>query len=189
MSTTYLQKSERLPERTGPCSASVTRSPEPSLQAAMFDNPSAVAQKCYLLHQVPAEVEFFTEKVPDEQEHSASGESVHKHWRRDRPRVRESECWSDGHTRQIPDDVRSEDPSLWIVMRQEFDRAEPVRLILPVWLEIIFAVHSQERQTSNSGSLRQNSRYKNGTTKRCALAFLAVPYRALQSDRCLVITT
>jgi hypothetical protein len=36
-------------------------------------------------------------------------------------------------------------------------------------------------------SLRQNSRYKNGTSKRCALAFLAVPYRALQSDRCLVI--
>jgi len=35
----------------------------------------------------------------------------------------------------------------------------------------------------------QNSRYKDGTTKRCALAFLAVPYRALQSDRCLVITT
>jgi len=34
-----------------------------------------------------------------------------------------------------------------------------------------------------------NSRYKNGTKKRCALAFPAVPYRALQSDRCLVITT
>jgi hypothetical protein len=83
----------------------------------------------------------------------------------------------------------SEDPSLWIVSRQEFDRAEPVRLILPVWLEIILAVRSQERQTSSSGSQRQNSRYKNGTTKRCALAFLAVPYRALQSDRCLVNAT
>ena len=94
-----------------------------------------------------------------------------------------------GIPEQIPDDVRSEDPSRWIVGRQEFDRAEPIRLILPVWLEIIPAVRSQERQTSNSGFLRQNSRYKNGTTKRCALAFLAAPYRALQSDRCLVITT
>jgi len=50
-----------------------------------------------------------------------------------------------------PDDVLSEDPGLWIIGRQEFDRAEPVRLILPVWLEIILAVRSQERQTSNSG--------------------------------------
>jgi hypothetical protein len=40
-----------------------------------------------------------------------------------------------------------------------------------------------------SGSLRQNSRYKDGTTKACAIVFLVVPYRALQCDRCLVITT
>ncbi len=32
-------------------------------------------------------------------------------------------------------------------------------------------------------------RYKDGTSKVCALAFLAAPYRALQCDRCLVITT
>ena len=38
-------------------------------------------------------------------------------------------------------------------------------------------------------SLRQNSRYKNGTTKACSIVFSVVPYRALQSDRCLVITT
>jgi len=37
--------------------------------------------------------------------------------------------------------------------------------------------------------LVQDSRYKNGTTKSCFLAFFLVPYRALQSDRCLVITT
>ena len=35
----------------------------------------------------------------------------------------------------------------------------------------------------------QNSRYKNGTTKACSSVFSAVPYRALQCDRCLVITT
>src|SRR5580704_15798215 len=29
----------------------------------------------------------------------------------------------------------------------------------------------------------QNSRYKDGTTKTCSLAFSPVPYRALQSDR------
>src|SRR5271169_947204 len=37
--------------------------------------------------------------------------------------------------------------------------------------------------------LAQNSRYKNGTTKACSIALSVVPYRALQSDRCLVITT
>ena len=61
-----------------------------------------------------------------------------------------------------------------------------------IWGETILAVRSQERPSDRppiQGSLRQNSRYKNGTTKRCALAFLAIPYRALQSDRCLVNTT
>ena len=38
-----------------------------------------------------------------------------------------------------------------------------------------------------SGFPCQNSRYKDGAT--WALAFSPVPYRALQSDRCLVITT
>jgi sulfatase-modifying factor enzyme 1 len=37
--------------------------------------------------------------------------------------------------------------------------------------------------------LVQDSRYKDGTTNGRALRFLAAPYRALQSDRCLVITT
>ena len=49
-------------------------------------------------------------------------------------------------------------------------------------------------QKKSTGSSRRRmrlsvtSRYKDGTTKACDLAFLAVPYRALQSDRCLVIT-
>jgi hypothetical protein len=38
-------------------------------------------------------------------------------------------------------------------------------------------------------SLVQDSRYKDGTTKAGSLAFSSVPYRALQCDRCLVITT
>jgi hypothetical protein len=35
----------------------------------------------------------------------------------------------------------------------------------------------------------QNSRYKDGTSWICFFTFLAVPNKALQSDRCLVITT
>jgi hypothetical protein len=35
----------------------------------------------------------------------------------------------------------------------------------------------------------QSSRYKDGTTEARSLSFSPVPYRALQSDRCLVITT
>ena len=35
----------------------------------------------------------------------------------------------------------------------------------------------------------QNSRYKDGTTKVCYIVFSVVPYRALQSDRCLEIAT
>src|ERR1035441_9907460 len=70
---------------------------------------------------------------------------------------------------QVANDVRGKKPSLWVISRQEFDRAEPVPLILPVWLQIP-AVRSQGRQTSNSGSLRQNSRYKNGTTTKMRLS-------------------
>jgi DNA-directed RNA polymerase specialized sigma24 family protein len=39
-------------------------------------------------------------------------------------------------------------PSLWVISAQELDRAEPIRLILPEWLQIILAVLSQDRQTS-----------------------------------------
>jgi hypothetical protein len=41
--------------------------------------------------------------------------------------------------------------SLWIISGQEFDAAKPILLILPVGLEIMLAVCSQERQTSNAG--------------------------------------
>jgi hypothetical protein len=36
------------------------------------------------------------------------------------------------------------EPGRWVNSRQEFNRAEPVRLILSVWLEIILAARSQE---------------------------------------------
>jgi hypothetical protein len=54
----------------------------------------------------------------------------------------------------------------------------------------ILAFWSQDRQISQFSDFRaKKSRYKDGTTKACAFRFLAVPYRALQCDRCLVITT
>jgi len=37
--------------------------------------------------------------------------------------------------------------SLWIIGGQKFDDAEPVLLILPVRLEIVFVLRSQDRQT------------------------------------------
>ena len=43
-------------------------------------------------------------------------------------------------------------------------------------------------QPQFADSLRQNSRYEDDTTKAWALAFPAVPYKALQSDRCPGIT-
>jgi hypothetical protein len=46
-----------------------------------------------------------------------------------------------------------------------------------------------DRSLSFPASRAKNSRYKDGTTWACSLAFSAVPYGALQSDRCLVITT
>jgi hypothetical protein len=47
--------------------------------------------------------------------------------------------------------------------------------------------HAKSPQFSDP--LVQNSRYKDGTTKSCSIVFSVVPYKALQSDRCLVITT
>ena len=46
-----------------------------------------------------------------------------------------------------------------------------------------------DRPLSFPASGGKNSRYKDGTRWICSLAFSPVPYRALQSDRCLVITT
>jgi hypothetical protein len=50
----------------------------------------------------------------------------------------------------------------------------------PVWVRYLARIEP---------SLVQDSRYKDGTTKAGSLAFSSVPYRALQCDRCLVITT
>ena len=50
-------------------------------------------------------------------------------------------------TNQVPDYVDRKDPSLWIIGGQEFDDAEPVLLILPVRLKIVFKLRSQDRQT------------------------------------------
>jgi hypothetical protein len=62
---------------------------------------------------------------------------------------------------QIPNDVSRKHPSLWIIRAQEFDRAEPVLLILPVCLQIMIAVRSRNRQISQFSVLPcQNSRYK-----------------------------
>ena len=47
---------------------------------------------------------------------------------------------------QVANDVRGKTPSHWVISGQEFDRAEPVRLILPVWLQNILAIRSQDRQ-------------------------------------------
>jgi hypothetical protein len=47
---------------------------------------------------------------------------------------------------QVADDVRGEKPNFRVINRQEFDRAEPVRLILPVWLQNILAIRSKDRQ-------------------------------------------
>ncbi len=37
-------------------------------------------------------------------------------------------------------------PSFWIIGGQEFDDAEPVLLILPVWLESVSVLRCQDRQ-------------------------------------------
>jgi hypothetical protein len=43
-------------------------------------------------------------------------------------------------------------PSLWIIGGQEFDDAEPLLLILPARLEIVFVLRSQDRFFQNFGS-------------------------------------
>lgn len=40
----------------------------------------------------------------------------------------------------------------------------------------------------NVGIFTRNPRYKNGTNSSTSFVFPTLPYRALQSDRCLVIT-
>jgi hypothetical protein len=54
--------------------------------------------------------------------------------------------------------------ALGIITWQEFDRAEPVTLILRVRLEIVFVLRRQDRESPSSRVLVQDSRYKNGTS-------------------------
>jgi len=44
--------------------------------------------------------------------------------------------------------VSGKEPSLWVIGGQEFDDAEPVLLIQPVRLDIVFVLRSQDRQIS-----------------------------------------
>src|SRR5208282_5797350 len=50
-------------------------------------------------------------------------------------------------TNEVPNYVGGKEPSLRIIGGQEFDDAEPVLLILPVRLKIVFVLRSQDRQT------------------------------------------
>src|SRR6202040_1722786 len=73
------------------------------------------------------------------------------------------------------------------------DQSRP-ELVLPLVREagISGAICQASRNAKSSGfsePLVQNSRHKDGTTKNRSIVFSIVPYRALQSDRCLVITT
>ena len=66
-------------------------------------------------------------------------------------------------TDEVSDYVGGKAPSLWIIGGQEFDDAEPVLLILPVGLEIVFALRSQNRQILFPGfwsKLAVQERYK-----------------------------
>ena len=56
----------------------------------------------------------------------------------------------------MPNDVGGKEPSLWIIDGQEFDDAEPVLLILPVRLEIVFVLRSQDRQITLFQSFGSN---------------------------------
>jgi len=86
-------------------------------------------------------------------------------------------------------DVGGKEPSLWIIGGQEFDDAEPVLLILPVRLEIVFALRSHDGQSLFPRVLAQNSRYTDDTQSVGSFVFPIAIYRALRCDRCLVITT
>jgi hypothetical protein len=73
------------------------------------------------------------------------------------------ESWAPEYPKAIPDDLGGKEPSLWIIGGQEFDDAEPVLLILPVRLEIVFALRFQDRRSPCSTVLVQNSRYTDDT--------------------------
>jgi len=59
---------------------------------------------------------------------------------------------------QVAHDVRGDKPSFWVISRHEFDCAEPVRLVLPVWLQNIPAICSQDRQSPSFPASRVKTR-------------------------------
>jgi hypothetical protein len=78
---------------------------------------------------------------------------------------------------QGPDDVDGKKPSLWIIGGQEFDDAEPVLLISPVRLEVVFVLRSQDRQIT----LFQSFASKLAIHRRYTVCrFLRTPYCYLQ---------
>src|SRR5579864_2096212 len=83
-------------------------------------------------------------------------------------------------TDEVSDYVGSKEPSLWIIGGQEFDDAEPVLLILPVRLEIVFVLRSQDPRSPFSRVLVQNSRYTDDTQSVGSLVFPTAIYKALR---------
>ena len=80
-------------------------------------------------------------------------------------------------TNEVPDYVGGKEPSLWIIGGQEFDDAEPVLLILPVRLEIVFVLRSQDRQITFFRTFGSKLAIHRQYTER---RFLCIPYCYLQ---------
>jgi hypothetical protein len=95
------------------------------------------------------------------------------------------ESWAPGYPKAIPDYLGGKEPSLWIIGGQKFDDAEPVLLILPVGLEMVFVLRSQDRRSPCSTVLVQTR----DTQSVGSFVFPTAIYWALRCDRCLVITT
>ena len=72
--------------------------------------------------------------------------AVRRRRRQDLQEAPERACWTVCIADQVANDVRAIEPSFRIIRGQEFDRAEPVFLILPVRLEIVFALAPKGRQ-------------------------------------------
>jgi hypothetical protein len=90
-----------------------------------------------------------------------------------------SACYAspDALSHGLSDYVGGKEPSPCILSGQEFDDAEPVLLMLPVGLEIIFLRRSQDRRSPCSAVLIQNSRYTDDTENLSSFVF---PYCHLQ---------
>ena len=80
-------------------------------------------------------------------------------------------------TDEVPDYVGGKEPSLWIIGGQEFDDAEPLLLILPVRLEIVFVLRFQDRQITFFQSFGSKLAIHRRYTER---RFLGIHYYYLQ---------